>query len=177
MKTIKKTLALLYFLFSITIANAETTNVRYQGEILAGYGVGIGTFGMDRFSLQTVHGIKAGKYFSAGLGVGANIYTKYVYDLPEVYMPIFLNVKGYLPVTPQVSFFLSADMGYSFGLTEGVNEMSGLTFTPAIGANFNISPRNAINIRLGYDCQRWESSFSGFGINDNALSIRLGFQF
>lgn len=173
----KKIFTVVLLLMCVSFASAQTPKVKYQGEVQTGVGVGVGTFGFSRAYLQTIQGIRAGEHFSAGLGIGANVYFNYIYDLPEVYMPIFLNAKGYLPVSEKTNLFLSLDLGYSVGLTEGVSGMSGLMVTPAVGASFKTRNNKAINLSLGFDCQRWSSGVSGIGINDGAFSIKIGYQF
>jgi len=97
-------------------------------------------------------------------------------DNGELSMPVFLNLKGYLPVSEKVRPFLSLDLGVSVGLTEGLSEMSGLLCTPAIGVAVGVgNSGNALIFSLGYNMQQW--SESGLGINTNTLNIKLGFQF
>lgn len=172
----KKTISLLMLMACTSFAQAQTnTNIKYQGEVLAGYSAGIGTFGLDRVNLHTIQGVRFNEYFSTGLGLGLNFYPNYIYDAPELSMPIFLNAKGYLPVSNSTKLFLSLDLGVSVGLTEGMSGMSGFLIAPAVGASFKVSPKNAINISLGYDCQKWSESITS--ITNGALAVKLGFQF
>ncbi len=144
---------------------------KYHGEADLGYSIGIGQLAVGRINLQTIQGVQVGKYFSTGLGLGLDYYTN-MYDVGygELMMPISLNLKGYLPVSEQVSPYVSFDIGVGVGLTEGVVGYSGLTCTPAVGIKYN-----KFKAQLGYNVQR--ISESGFGFNMNAIQLKIGMMF
>ena len=71
--------------------------VSYQGEIDLGYAFGYEEFSPESVNLHTIQGIKVGKYFSTGIGSGLDFYYNYD-DTSEVMVPLYLNVKGYLPL-------------------------------------------------------------------------------
>ncbi|WP_418451287.1 hypothetical protein [Alistipes sp.] len=173
----KKIFLLAFAMASLGVfsAYAQQPSVRYQGEADAGYAVGVGTFSSGRANLHLINGVGVGRFFSAGIGLGVD-YWHELSDNGELSMPVFLNLKGYLPVSEKVRPFLSLDLGVSVGLTEGLSEMSGLLCTPAIGVAVGVgNSGNALIFSIGYNMQQW--SESGFGINTNALNIKLGFQF
>ena len=89
---------------SANIAKAQV-QVTYQGEVDAGYSIGVGTFATSRVNLHTIQGIRIGEYVSTGLGLGLDYYHEF-YDNGELVIPIYLNIKGYLPVSKKVSTFL-----------------------------------------------------------------------
>lgn len=172
---------ILLFICCLLAVCAHGQNYKYQGEVLGGYSVGIGTFSFDRVNLQTIHGVRFNQYLFAGVGLGVDYFYNfdaYLSDIDskgELTMPIFFDIKGYLPVSPKVSMFASFDIGAGIGLTEGVSGSKGLMFTPAIGTSLKVSSKNAITISAGYNYQAW--SESGFKINTDAISLKLGFQF
>lgn len=99
---------------SVVTAMAQTS-VKYHGEINAGYSIGVGSYPVSRVSLYTIQGIKVGDYFSTGLGLGLDwykgLYAEYwekqgKADMGELAMPIYLNMKGYLPVNEKVAPYL-----------------------------------------------------------------------
>lgn len=154
-------------------APTASTAVKYQGEVFTGFGVGTGTFAMDRFYLHTIQGVRVGNHFSTGLGIGLNMIMPYefTYNLPELFLPIYLNFKGYLPVSNKSSLFASFDIGGSFGVTEGVTGLKGLLVTPAIGASIN----NKVNVSLSYEIQTVSDAIAS--ININAVVIKVGYVF
>lgn len=177
-----KRIYLIIMLLGLLATNsAYSQSIKYQGEVLGGYSLGIGTFSMDRVNLHTVHGIRFNQYLFAGVGLGVDYFYNfdaYLSDIDtkgELTMPIFFDIKGYLPVSPKVSMFVSFDIGAGIGLTEGVSGSKGLMFTPAIGTSMKVSSKNAITISAGYNYQAW--SESEFKINTDAISLKLGFQF
>lgn len=147
--------------------------VGYQGEIVAGFGAGIGFLPMDRLYLHTIQGVRIGEHFSTGLGIGMTMIMPYTFDYnkPELYVPIYLNMKGYLPVGAKVSMFASLDIGGAFGMTEGVSGLSGFMVCPSLGVSVN----RKVNISLGYDVQKISDGL--LSVNMNAVAIKMGILF
>lgn len=179
----KKLLLLTLVLITIVgTTNAQSSNVKYQGDIQLGYSAGIGTFATDRVNLHMVNGVRINEYFSTGIGLGLDYYHTYNwyinndYVASELVMPIFLNAKGYLPISKKTNLFLSMDLGCSIGLTEGVSGMSGFMMTPAVGASFKVAESKAITFSFGYNYQAW-STGGLLSINADALSLKVGFAF
>lgn len=172
----RKVVILLFLvcLFGQSQVNAQH-NYRYQGDVEVGFAAGIGTFGFDRVNVHSTHGVRFNEYFFLGAGTGLDCFTNYIYDLPELSLPLFLNTKGYLPVSPKVNMFLSLSIGASIGMTEGVKGLSGLLFTPAVGTSIKVKDHKAINISLGYNMQKWGDS--GITLNNDAVALKVGFQF
>ncbi|GGK11621.1 MULTISPECIES: hypothetical protein [Parabacteroides] len=172
---------ILLFICSFLSLGAQGQSYKYQGEVLGGYSAGIGTFSLDRVNLHTVHGVRFNQYLFAGVGLGVDYFYNfdaYLSDIDtkgELTMPIFFDIKGYLPVSPKVSIFASFDIGAGIGLTEGVSGSKGLMFTPAIGTSLKVSSKNAVTLSAGYNYQAW--SESGLKVNTDAISLKLGFQF
>ena len=106
-------------MMSVSIANAQVP-VKYQGEIDLGYSIGVGTFSTGRVNVHTIQGARIGEYFSAGLGLGLDYYHEF-YEQGELAIPIYLNLKGYLPVFEKVSPYFSLNCTPKvFCLTFGV---------------------------------------------------------
>ena len=162
-----------YLLFVVALIAASSASaqipIRYHGEVDLGYSLGIGTFASDRVNLHTIQGLKIGQYFSTGVGLGLD-YHHQLYEKGELVVPVYLNLKGYLPVNNIVSPYISMDLGVGIGATEGVSGLSGLYFTPAVGVAIN-----KFKVQLGYNLQR--VSEMGIGINVNAMQLKLGFVF
>ena len=143
------------------------TPIKYQGEVDLGYSIGTGTFAADRVNLHTIHGAKIGNYFSAGLGLGLDYYHE---GEGELIVPIYLNMKGYLPVSEKVSPYLSFDIGVGVGASEYVSGFSGLYCMPAIG-----NKARHFMAQLGYNVQTL--SEEGISISFNAIQLKLGVVF
>ena len=66
----KKTLLTLIFIVGLsTISFAQNANIKYHGEVEAGYTLGVGDelYKNDRINLRTIQGIQIGECFSTGL--------------------------------------------------------------------------------------------------------------
>ncbi len=116
---------------------------RYQGELNIGYAtggklnIGGGDLGGDfegkiktdfsRPMIETVHGVRINQYAFAGVGFGAHyaygnmLDSEYEASLDgeagkwnTMLIPLFLNLKGYYPVTDTFAPYLSLSFGTSF---------------------------------------------------------------
>ena len=184
--TMKKLLVLTAIIIACTqICNAQNTP-KYQGEVNLGYSIGVGVPGLNKVNLNTVQGVKVGNYVSAGLGLGLDwwrgIYKEYWetqgrFDLGELTLPIYLNVKGYLPISEKVTPYISCDLGCAAGITKGVKGL-GLYFSPAAGFKFN-----SFKAELGFTVQKFGYEYlkraPGYGYTDqaSAFNISVGYFF
>lgn len=165
MKNLKSILVAL-FMLSVTAGYAQN-EVKYQGEVDLGYSIGTGTFAADRVNLHTIHGAKINQYCSLGVGIGLDYYHE---GSGELLMPIFLNAKGYLPINAKFSPYVSLDLGYGVGVTDGVDGLGGFLWSPAIGIKYDM-----FKFQIGYSSQR--ISESGIGFDMNAVQFKVGLAF
>ena len=159
--------ALVLAISALFNGTAQEVSVKYQGEVDLGYSVGVGTFAMGRVNLHTIQGAKISDYFSAGLGLGLDYYHA---DGGDLFIPIFLNMKGYIPVTSKLSPFASLDLGYGIGATDEVRGYGGFLWGPSVGIRYN-----HFKFQVGYTSQR--ISVSGFGFNMDAIQFKIGVVF
>ncbi len=122
----------------------ELGKIRYQGELNIGFATGgklknnlVNETADTNFSrpfLETVHGVRVGDYLFAGMGLGVQYaYGDYLtgvqvenYDsVPSwntAMMPIFLNLKGYYPVSERFAPYISLSLGATAVLASDLNE-------------------------------------------------------
>lgn len=155
-----------------TAANAQW-NLRYQGDIELGYSLGIGAQDWDRVNIHTTHGIRFNEYLFAGMGTGVDIYT----DGADVAIPLYMAVKGYLPVAERLNLFAGLDMGLSIGVSADM--YNGGLLVPQVGIAYKIMDGKALTFAFGFTNQRWSERISGtrFIINTDAITFKVGFQF
>lgn len=171
----KKLLLLAAFAaMTVTAANAQW-NLNYQGDVELGYSIGSGRVSWDRVNIHTTHGIRFNEYFFVGLGTGLDIYTT---GGTELALPIYFNVKGYLPVSSRMNLFAGLDIGASVGLSKGFSG-SGLLAVPQAGIAYKLNSGNALTFAFGYTVQKWSEKIGRdrFSVNTNAFTLKLGFQF
>lgn len=142
------------FLLGGLILYAGTVDARlpivYRGEVALGYSV-IPNRSISYFNFCAVHGIELGEYWSAGLGVG--------FDYGDEWnIPLYLNVKSFLPVSDFIFPYLSFDFG--MGISD--NDHSSVIYSPAIGVGIG-----RFIVQLGYNVQE----------ELGALQIKTGFVF
>lgn len=138
--------------------------VHYQGEVWAGYNFNCDVFAFSSFELHTVHGIGVSDYFSTGVGLGFDMFNDFTL------MPLYLNVRGYLPVSKKTRLFLNVDGGVAFDLGRNYVSLFAIYFNTSAGASFKIKQKSAFNLSFGY------RAYIGPGIL-GAIDLRAGFQF
>ncbi len=163
--------------------------VWYEGELNLGYGMG-GSLKYDGESedahfarpfIETVHGARITRYAFVGLGAG----FQYAYDEEwEIgLVPVFLNLKGYYPVTEHFAPYVSVDLGYGLGVLgtknyggeEGLDLKGGLYASYGIGLNYK-----RLNFGFGWQHQSMKFAYEGesgdsFGANSFFLKVGLKF--
>lgn len=82
---------------------------------------------------------------------------------------IYLNLKGYIPVSEKVAPYISFDIGTGIG-TKVLSGLSGLYCTPAVGIKAGM-----YKAQVGFNVQR--ISESGIGFDMNAIQIKVGVMF
>ena len=128
---------------------------RYQGEVAFAYGSAVSEGMQDLFPrivFETVHGVRINPYLFAGVGLGINYFYKDIYfsngwNIYELgnsgtVLPVFANVKGYLPVSRKAALNLSWDLGAAIGIGGYFNE--GTEFYTSIGPGVPLIVVNCI---------------------------------
>lgn len=169
MKTRIYLLMLAFFMFASLSANAQA---RYSAEVDLGYSLTFEKYGVDlsdRINLTTTHGVM----FNERLFVGAGVALDYFYSSNGDWfmMPLYGNVKGFLPLSEKTSLFASVDVGYSLYLSGEDTVGSGAFYCcPSVGLKLN-----SFKLQVGYDIL----SFSG-GVGSEsvgAIQFKVGFMF
>ena len=146
----------------------KSSCVSYRGEVNLGYSIGVGDVGLGRVNIHTIQGVQVGRFVSAGLGAGIDIYH---YDGASFLIPIYLNVKGYLPVSRIVTPYLSLDIGGGIGVGPQMAGLDGVICAPAVGVQVSLA-----HIQVGYALQQF-SNLSGFSLNCHAVQLKVGVHF
>lgn len=117
---------------------------RYRGEINWGYALGLDD-APDRIVFETIHGSKINQYAFVGVGAGFNAYHGLLsydgYSLSEVWgmtVPVFLDLKGFYPVSDDFAPYIDLGLGASIG----VMEVEGSGFFANVGFGFNYKKFN-----------------------------------
>ena len=156
---------------------------RYQGEFAFAYGLAVSEGTGDLFPrivFETVHGVRINPYLFAGVGVGVDYFYKdlYIYNnwgrVLEGYrggtvLPVFANVKGYLPVSRTVALNLSWDLGAAIGI--GGYFSGGTEFYTSIGPGVTFG-RQSGGVRGDFSIR-----FQHMGEGLNAILFRIGIGF
>ncbi|MDR3308500.1 MAG: hypothetical protein LBS80_00915 [Tannerella sp.] len=104
----------------------------------------------------------------------------YMYGADTMYMtvPIFLDVRGYLPMENlPITPFAMLRVGYTFNLSDGFGGM-GLFVNPAIGASYQLTPRIGLNFSIGYMRQSLGVIKNGYRVGNDVYDLpKYGFYY
>ncbi len=167
-------IALLGLMIAGISVNAQT---RYSAEVDLGYTLSVGSSIKnvgDRLSVSTTHGVLLNEKFLLGAGVAVD----YFYQAEEFMLPLFINVKGILPLSDKLKGFVSADVGYSFML-QGDDDylvhvkdkyIGGIYLVPSVGIKYK-----KLKFQFGYSYLRFYENniYNSF----SALQFKVGFMF
>lgn len=163
-----KVLLILAVLLSVFTLNSQAqSESKYLGEIDLGYSIGTGISSVDLVSFYTTHGVKFNDYLSVGAGIGIDYY--FPPDIDNIVcMPIYANIKGYLPTSSKVKPFASLDIGYGVMFDEYIS--GGVYISPSVGIKVN-----KLKIQFGYHSQK--ATDDGFGASAGAIQFKIGLMF
>lgn len=168
---VMKRVSLFLSLLLLTVGFASAKGkVSYQGEVDLGYSFGVGKRASERVNIHTIQGIKVGKYFSTGIGTGFDFYYDFD-DSSEAIVPVYLNLKGYYPVSKKVSPFVSCDVGLGVGVTGDLDNDTGLTVAPAVGVVWGV-----FKAQVGYNMQKVKNIDLG-KLSMSSVQVKIGIMF
>ena len=145
-------LGVLCILSTFTTANAQTfPAVKYSGDINLSYATSTNGVKIKQSNIRTTHGINVNENFFFGMGTGIDMFDIKENNELKYSIPLYANIKGFLPVSQKTKLFLSLDLGESFGIGD-INEAKIVFMTPMIGSSFKVGEQNkAINLSMGYN--------------------------
>ena len=165
----------------IVTKDSNALKTGYRGIVEAGFQLGVGDWGDDRFKLNIINGYQITPHLSLGLGTGLHFYM----DADAALVPLFADFRAYL-LDNKVSPYFSLGAGYSFNASRNFDGV-GVLINPAAGVSFKVSEKSSMNIALGYELQRMDFIYyyyyNGYSYNEptrencGALSLTVGFSY
>ena len=145
---------------------------KYQGEVNVSY-----TFDMseelNNLNLEVINGVRFSRYLFAGAGIGATA------DLSDeaIIFPIFVDVKGYLPVARKLDLTAGVDVGTKLDYTYDMT--GGLMFRPEFGLHFPMRQKVGMKLTLLYERYSCKTTVMNAEVKYklNQIGIKLGVSF
>jgi len=171
---------LFLLLCLIAIASIGATGqIKYQKEIVLGVSlesaISKGEDSPGRAMFHHVSSARINDYFSFGLGVGVDIDTEYVFDRTEYLMPLYLNAKGYLPLSDSY-LFLEFSGGHSFGISRGSKGMGSILLDSGAGMIIEAWPGAVMRISLNLQYLKWQEQVVSQK-SDGVILLKVGVLF
>lgn len=179
--------------------SSSSSDVTFRGEFNVGMTIGQTKFDGEKIDgtmvtpvLTGTFGVKLNDYLFFGAGTGFKYitqdgnegdgYDKMNYTINSLMLPVFVEVKAFIPVSYAAALFLMADFGYGMRLDgefradmdyygkANFDTKDGLCYK--FGAGVNID--NFI-IALGYDCQKFGVEKLNGDFTSSGFFFSLGF--
>lgn len=121
-------------------------------------------------NIEAVNGVRFSRYFYAGVGLGLSRN----FDDEAVFVPVYLDLKGFLPVSDKMDLVAGLDLGTRLDYTYETS--GGLLLRPEFGLNFPFSENTALKVSLFYERYSFDViiNASEVGIHTNQFGLKLG---
>lgn len=145
---------------------------KYQGEFDMAY-----SFGVDdetnNFSFEIINGIRFSRNFYSGVGIGVSANS----SDEAVLIPIYVDIKGYMPVSDKLDLTAGVDIGTKLDYYYDMS--GGLLFRPEFGLHFPKKRRVGIKLTMFYELYSYRMTFLNKEISykTNQIGLRLGISF
>lgn len=163
---------LVFSLLPLGLSAQETRLFRYQGEVDLAYSFGIDDE-TNNLNLEIVNGIRFSRYLYAGIGLGASGN----FSDEAITFPIFVDVKGYMPVSDKMDLTAGVDIGTK--LDYFYDTSGGLLFRPEFGLHFPVKRKTGIKLTLFYELYAHRIIVSNVQISakTNQIGLKFGVSF
>ena len=125
----------------LCIKAQDVKYLKYQGEVNTSF-----SFSIDEetsnLNLEVINGVRFSRYFFAGAGIGATA----SFSDEAIIFPIFVDLKGYMPVSRKVDLMAGVDVGTKLDYTYDMT--GGFLFRPEFGLNFPLKRKVGLKLTL-----------------------------
>lgn len=107
-----------FFMMPLCVGAQNAEYFKYQGEINTSYSFCIDEE-LNNLNLEVINGVRFSRYFYAGVGLGATA----DFSDEAILFPVFIDLKGYMPVTTKMDLIAGVDVGtkldYTYDMSGG----------------------------------------------------------
>ena len=116
----------LFYDATLCVGAQNAKYFKYQGEINTSYSFCIDEE-LNNLNLEVINGVRFFRYFYAGVGLGATA----DFSDEAILFPVFIDLKGYMPVTSKMDLIAGVDVGTKLDYTYDMS--GGFLFRPEFG--------------------------------------------
>lgn len=164
---------LLAFLsMPLCIKAQDVKYLKYQGEVNTSF-----SFSIDEetsnLNLEVINGIRFSRYFFAGAGIGATA----SFSDEAILFPIFVDLKGYMPVSRKMDLMAGVDVGTKLDYTYDMT--GGFLFRPEFGLNFPLKGKVGLKLTVLYEQYNFKTTVLDAEVKCrlNEIGIKFGVSF
>ena len=163
---------LAFLLMQLCIKAQDVKYLKYQGEVNTSF-----SFSIDEetsnLNLEVINGVRFSRYFFAGAGIGATA----SFSDEAILFPIFVDLKGYMPVSRKMDLMAGVDVGTKLDYTYDMT--GGFLFRPEFGLNFPLKGKVGLKLTLLYELYNFKTTILDAQVKCrlNEIGIKFGVSF
>lgn len=163
---------LVFIMMPIYLEAQNVKQFKYQGEVDMSYSFGIDDE-TNNVNLEIINGIRFSRHFYAGVGLGAS--TNFSDE--AVIIPIYVDLKGYIPVSNNLDLTTGVDIGTKLDYYYDMS--GGLLFRPEFGLHFPIKHKVGMKLAMFYELYSYRITvlYAEISSQTNQIGLRLGINF
>lgn len=156
----------------LCIKAQDVKYLKYQGEVNTSF-----TFSIDEetsnLNLEVINGVRFSRYFFAGAGIGATT----SFSDEAILFPIFVDLKGYMPVSRKMDLMAGVDVGTKLDYTYDMT--GGFLFRPEFGLNFPLKGKVGLKLTVLYELYNFKTTILDAQVKCrlNEIGIKFGVSF
>lgn len=145
---------------------------KYQGEVNTSYSFCVDEE-LNNLGLEVINGVRFSRYLYAGVGLGATAN----FSDEAILFPVFIDFKGYMPVTGKMDLIAGVDVGTKLDYTYDMS--GGFLFRPEFGLNFPMKRRVGLKLTLLYELYSFKTTIlnTEAKYKTNDIGLKLGVSF
>ena len=123
--------------------------------------------------MEVINGVRFSRYLYAGVGLGATAN----FSDEAILFPVFIDFKGYMPVTGKMDLIAGVDVGTKLDYTYDMS--GGFLFRPEFGLNFPMKRRVGLKLTLLYELYSFKTTIlnTEARYKTNDIGLKLGVSF
>ena len=161
-----------FFMMPLCVGAQNAKHFKYQGEVNTSYSFCIDEE-LNNLNLEVINGVRFSRYLYAGVGLGATAN----FSDEAILFPVFIDLKGYMPVTSKMDLIAGVDVGTKLDYTYDMS--GGLLFRPEFGLNFPMKRRVGLKLTLLYELYSYKTTILDTEVKykTNEIGLKFGVSF
>ena len=161
-----------FFMMPLCVGAQNVKYFKYQGEVNTSYSFCIEEE-LNNLNLEVINGVRFSRYLYAGVGLGATAN----FSDEAILFPVFIDLKGYMPVTSKMDLIAGVDVGTKLDYTYDMS--GGFLFRPEFGVILCPERTSECPLTLLYELYSYKTTILDTEVKykTNEIGLKFGVSF